>query len=205
MVSVPSSFLFFFSFFSPKLSRRRLDVCHTSTHGVALVRIYDAGLKRAARGSLKIQDAKKSPKIRHLRTIAQICRAISSQLRHVSTIGKNLVKQPTCPNMVNFGLLAAEMLSLVWGTPSVNFNGFHVLASLLQPRRSTEANQTLHDVWPSPARLQYIYSFGGCCPVTEFCQVQNSVCVLQGKSCALLLAAILHGTRAVGSSQTLRH
>ena len=28
---------FFYS--SPNLSRRRLDVCHTSTHGVALVRI----------------------------------------------------------------------------------------------------------------------------------------------------------------------
>jgi len=32
---------FLLSFFlsSPNLSRRRLDVCHTSTHGVALVRI----------------------------------------------------------------------------------------------------------------------------------------------------------------------
>jgi len=49
-------------FSSPNLSRSRLDVFHTSTHGVALVRISDAGLKRAARGSLKIQDAKKSPK-----------------------------------------------------------------------------------------------------------------------------------------------
>jgi len=48
---------FFFS--SPNLSLRRLDVCHTSTHGVAL----DAGLKPAARGSLKTQDAKKSLKI----------------------------------------------------------------------------------------------------------------------------------------------
>ena len=46
---------FFFLFSSPNLSRRRLDVCHTSTHGVALVRISDAGLKRAACGSLKIQ------------------------------------------------------------------------------------------------------------------------------------------------------
>jgi len=36
---------FFFSL--PNLSRRRLDVCHTSTHGVALVQIQDAGLKRA--------------------------------------------------------------------------------------------------------------------------------------------------------------
>ena len=64
----------------PNLSRRRLDVCHTSTHGVALVLIQDAGLKRAARGSLQIQDAKKVAKNRHLGTIAQICWAISWQL-----------------------------------------------------------------------------------------------------------------------------
>ena len=32
--------------------------------------------------------------------------------------------------MVNFGPLAAEILSLVWGTPD-NFNGFRVLAALL--------------------------------------------------------------------------
>ena len=53
----------YFFFSSPNLSRRRLDVCHTSTHGVALMRISDACLKPAARGSLKTQDAKKSPKI----------------------------------------------------------------------------------------------------------------------------------------------
>jgi len=35
-----SSFFFILLFYSsPNLSRRRLDVCHTSTHGVALVRI----------------------------------------------------------------------------------------------------------------------------------------------------------------------
>jgi len=55
--------LFFFFFFSlPNVSGRRLDVYHTSTHGVALVQIYNAGLKHAASGSLKIQDAK-TPKI----------------------------------------------------------------------------------------------------------------------------------------------
>jgi len=32
--------------------------------------------------------------------------------------------------MVNFGPLAAEIISLVWGTPA-NFNGFGVLAALL--------------------------------------------------------------------------
>jgi len=97
----------------------------------------------------------------HLGTIAQLCRAISLQLRHVSTIGKKLLSSnisSTCPyNMVNFGPLAAEIVSLVWGTPA-NFNGFRVLASFLQRHRSTEANQTLHDVSPSPARLHYIYT-----------------------------------------------
>jgi len=52
------------SFFSsPNLSRRRLNVYHTSTHGVALERISDAGLIRAARGSLHMQDAKYRQKI----------------------------------------------------------------------------------------------------------------------------------------------
>ena len=85
----------------------------------------------AARWKNRTQNAKN----RHLRsTIAQICRAISSQLRHVSTIGKNLLSSnisPTCPyNMVNFSPIAAEIFSLVWGTPA-NFNGFRVLAALL--------------------------------------------------------------------------
>jgi len=76
---------FLSSFFSsPNLSRRRLDVW---THGVALVRISDAGLKSATRGLLKTQDAKKLPKSPsgHHRTTLS---AISLQLRHVSTIGK---------------------------------------------------------------------------------------------------------------------
>jgi len=32
--------------------------------------------------------------------------------------------------MMDFGLLVAEIVSLVWGTPA-NFNGFRVLAALL--------------------------------------------------------------------------
>ena len=53
----------FFLFSSRNLSRRRLDVCHTLTHGVALVRIWNADLKYAARGSLEVQDP--GPKSRH--------------------------------------------------------------------------------------------------------------------------------------------
>jgi len=47
-------------------------------------------LLHAARWKHRTQ---KSRQNRHLGTIAQLCRAISSQLRHVSTIGKKLVKQ----------------------------------------------------------------------------------------------------------------
>jgi len=50
-------------FFSPNFSGRRVDVYNTSTHGVALVRIQNAGLKCAAHGSLEIQDAKMTQKI----------------------------------------------------------------------------------------------------------------------------------------------
>ena len=84
-----------------------------------------------------------SLKIRSLGTMAQICRAISSQLRHVSTIGKNLVKQQYLPHMVsmvNFGPLAAEIGWRVWGT-TVNFNGFSSwlrYCSDVAQRRSTK-------------------------------------------------------------------
>jgi len=80
---------------------------------------------------------KKSPKIRHLHTIVQFCWTISPQLRHVSTIGKKL---------------AAEIISLVWGTPA-NFNGFRVLAALLHGTLVVGISQTFwhtcffHRVW----------------------------------------------------------
>jgi len=89
---------------------------------------------------------KNSPKIRHLCTIARLCRAISSQLRHVSAIGKNLLNtntSSTCPhNMVNFGLLTAEICWRVWGTPA-HFNGFRVFAALVHGTLVVGVSQTL--------------------------------------------------------------
>jgi len=59
---------------------------------------------------------------------------------------KNLLSSnvsSTCPhNMVNFGTLAAEIVSLVWGTPE-NFNGFRVLAALLHGTLVVGFSQTL--------------------------------------------------------------
>ena len=81
---------------------------------------------------------------------------------------KNLLNSnisSTCPhNMVNFSPLSAETYWQVWGTPA-NFNRFHVLALLLH---STEVNQTLQDVWPSPGLIHYIYIFGGLLPSNGF-------------------------------------
>ena len=78
-----------------------------------------------------------------------------------------------------FDPLKAEICWRVWGTLRIpaNFSGFRVLASLLQRRRSPEANQTLHDVWPSPALVYCIRTLGSCCPLTELCRLQNSLCV----------------------------
>jgi len=61
----------------------------------------------------------------------------------------------TCPhNMVNFGPLAAEIVSLVWGTP-VNFNGFGVLAALLHGILVVGVSQTA-----ALNRGRHLYSAG---------------------------------------------
>ena len=97
----------------------------------------------AARRKYRTQ---KSPKICHLDSIAQLCRAISLQRRHVLTIGKNLLSNnisSTClHNMVNVCLLVAEIDPVVCGTPA-NFNEFHVLAALLHGTPAVGVSQTL--------------------------------------------------------------
>jgi len=96
------------------------------------VRIYNAGLKCAARGSLEMQDpkiAKKSPSGHHRTTLSGYVFATKARIDS----RKKLVKEqylPTCRhNMVNFGPLAAKICWRVWGTP-VNFNGFRVMSAM---------------------------------------------------------------------------
>jgi len=82
-------------------------------------------LKSAACGSLKIQDAKKSPKISHLGTIVQYF--VGLYLRNEGMHGQSekLVKRQyllhVSQYMANFGPPTAEIGSGVWGTPA-NFN-----------------------------------------------------------------------------------
>jgi len=68
----------------------------------ALVRIWNAGLKCAAHGSLEMQDPKiptNSSSGHHHTTLSDYMYCISSQLRHVLTIGKKLVKHQCLPHM----------------------------------------------------------------------------------------------------------
>ena len=87
-------------------------------------------------------------KSRHLGTIAQLCRAISSFATKacIDNWKKKLVKQQYLLQMpqymVNFSSLVAEIVSLVWGTPA-NFNGLRVLAALLHGTLVVGASQTL--------------------------------------------------------------
>ena len=151
-------------------------------------------------------DRKNYAKNRHVSTIAQLCRATSLQLRYVSTIGKKLVKRQISPAYVlticwTSAQLTAEIFWRVWGT-SANFNEFRVLASLLQRRPSKRRSTKLCTMF---GRLLggtlYIHFRGllprnGILPRAKFALVQ----ILRSP----VLAALLHGTRAVGVSESLR-
>ena len=97
----------FYLFSSPNLSGRRLYVCHTFI------------CMRLARNT----GCKNNAKMRHLRTISQLCRAMSSQLRHVSTIGEKVVMQQYLLHM-----------SLQYGELQPT-NGWNLLASLGHPNK----------------------------------------------------------------------
>jgi len=109
------------------------------------VQIYDAGLKPAARGSLEIQDlkiAKKSPSGHHRTTLSGYIFANEAHIdNRKKTLNSNV--SPKCPrNMVYICSLAAEICWRVWGTPA-NFNGFCVLAALLNGTLVVGVSQTL--------------------------------------------------------------
>jgi len=123
----------------------------------------------------EIQDAK-TPKIRHLRRIAQFCRSISLQLWHVSTIDK-IVKQ-------HYLLQMLSQYGELWPT-----NGWDPLESLGHPSKFQSVSRLAFATAPTsltggqPNRARslavswagtlYVYIFGGSCPLTEFCPVQK--------------------------------
>jgi len=108
-----------------------------------------AGPKCAARGSLEIQNAKmtqKSPSAHYRTTLSSYVFATKACIDNWKNWLNSNISSRCRHNRVNFGPLTAEIDWRVWGTPE-NFNGFGMLASLLQRRRSWEANQTLHTIF----------------------------------------------------------
>jgi len=86
---------------------------------------------------------KKSPSAHHRTTLSVYIFVIEA---HIDNRKKNLLSSnisSTCPyNMVNFGLLKAEICWWVWGTPA-NFNGYRVMVALLHGTLVVGVSQTL--------------------------------------------------------------
>jgi len=91
---------FFLSSFFARLFSAVADWMSTMLphNDVALVRIWNGGLKCVASVSLdnRPTGCKTSPKIRHLHTIAQLCRAVSSQLKPWFHVKIKLFKEFLC-------------------------------------------------------------------------------------------------------------
>jgi len=91
---------------------------------VALVRIEDAGLKHAARVSLKYRTQKnrqKSPSGHHRTTLSGYIFATKACIDNRKKILLNSNISSTCPdNMVNLGPLAAEIGLPVWASLQIS-------------------------------------------------------------------------------------
>ena len=121
-------FLPFFLFSLPNLRSRRLDVYHTSTHGAC--------------GSLKMHNAKKSSSVHQRTTLSGYMFATKARIDNRKKLVKQQYLLQMYHNMVNLGLLVAEIGPVVWDTPA-NFNGFCIFAALLHSSHVVGVNQTL--------------------------------------------------------------
>jgi len=86
---------------------------------------------------------KKSPFCQHRTTLSGYIFAAEACMDNRKKNLLNIDTFSTCPhNMVNFGVLTAEICWRVWGSPA-NFNGFHVLAASLHGTLVVGVSQTL--------------------------------------------------------------
>jgi len=121
------SIFFFFFYSSPNLSGC-LPYFHTwCGPSVDLECMYEMCCTRLSGNA----GPKKSPFWHHRTTLSGCIFAAKSCIDNRKKNLSNTNTSSTCPrNMVNFGLLTAEICWLVWGTPA-NFNEFRVLAALV--------------------------------------------------------------------------
>jgi len=134
IIFLPCGFFLSFSFFSsPNLSGRRLDVYHTSTHGVALVQIWKQvwNMLHAARWKYRMQKSRqKSPSGHPRTTLSGYILATKARIDNRKKLVKHQYVLHMSPQYGELRPTSGWDRSVVWGTP-VNFNGFRVLAALL--------------------------------------------------------------------------
>jgi len=135
---------------------------------------------------------------------SQICRAVSSQLRHVSTIGKKYVKQQYLLHMFS----QCGVLQPTSGWDRLTSLGHSCKFQRISRIGFVTAATSLTGGQPNFTRCLAVswagilYIHFGLFPFTEFCQAQNSFYVQILPS--PMLAVLLHGTRTAGVNQTLR-
>jgi len=95
-----------------------------------------------SRGSLEIQDAKMTQKIAICAPSHKFVFATKARTDNRKNFLSSNIFSTCLHNMANFGLLMAEIGSVVCGTPA-NFNGFRVLAALLHATLVVGVSQTL--------------------------------------------------------------
>jgi len=122
IIFLPCGFFFFLLFFFPRLISTIAGCMSTIlTHMVwpyCEFRMQVWNVLHVAHWNCRTQN---EAKIRHLGTIAQLCWALYSQLKHVSTVGKKLIKQQCLPHI-------SSQYSELWPT-----SGWDLLASLGHP------------------------------------------------------------------------
>jgi len=137
----------------------------------------------------------------HLCTIAQLRCTVSSQLRHVLTIGKKLLNNNMSSTSPRYGELRLRSVP-DFGAPQQISTGFasclHYCSGIAH-RRPTKLCTMFGRLLRCDRYTIYTFLKAN---LTEFCPVQNSlyVQVLHSRT----LEALLHGTPAAVVSQTLR-
>jgi len=98
--------------------------------------------------------AKNSPSWYHRASFSGYIFTTKAHIDNQKKIAKQQYLLQLSRNMVNFGPLAAEIGSVVWGTPA-NFNGFRVLAALLHGTPVVGVSHTC-----GVAQRRHLYSAG---------------------------------------------
>jgi len=132
---------------------------------------------------------KNDAKNRHQGTIAQLCPAISSQLRHLSTIGKNLLSSSISSrcshNMVNFGPLVAEIGPVIWASQliSMGFASWQRYCAVLRQWTSVKLCSVVQRAPPIFGTAAITLGIG---PHSIFKFIHVDLAFMIGKACVVL-------------------